>query len=61
MKGQLRETGIDVLGAVPWGTHICLFYDTSQDLLDTLVSYFKAGLGPHEKEGIATDSDFLKI
>ena len=48
MKGQLRETGIDVLGAVPWGTHVCLFYDSRQDLLDTLVPYFKAGLDNNE-------------
>jgi len=48
MKGQLRETGIDVLGAVPWGTHICLFYDTKGDLLETLVPYFKAGLENNE-------------
>jgi len=48
MKGQLRETGIDVLGAVPWGTHVCLFYDTRRDLLDTLVPYFRAGLDNNE-------------
>jgi len=48
MKGQPRETGIDVLGAVPWGTHVCLFYDSRQDLLDTLVPYFRAGLDNNE-------------
>ena len=40
----LRKTGIGLLGEVPWGTHICLFYETKQDLLDTNVDYFKAGL-----------------
>lgn len=29
---------------MPWGTHFCFFYETDQDLLDTLVPYFKAGL-----------------
>lgn len=48
MKRQLRETGIGVLGAVPWGTHVCLFYDTKGDLLETLVPYFKAGLENNE-------------
>jgi len=48
MKGQPRETGIDVLGAVPWGTHVCLFYDSRQNLLDTLVPYFRAGLDNNE-------------
>jgi hypothetical protein len=28
----------------PWGTHLCHFYETKEDLLDTLVPYFKAGL-----------------
>src|SRR6267142_37395 len=40
----LRPTGISVIGDVRWGTHFCYFYETRQDLLDTLVMYFKAGL-----------------
>lgn len=28
---------IRVIGDVPWGTHFCCFYETKQDLLDTLV------------------------
>ena len=41
---QLRKTGIGVVGDVPWGTHFIMFYETKEDLLDTLVPYFKAGL-----------------
>jgi DcmR-like sensory protein len=41
---QLRKTGIGVVGDVPWGTHFFMFYKTKEDLLDTLVPYFKAGL-----------------
>jgi hypothetical protein len=41
---QLRRTGISVVGDVPWGTHFSMFYETKEDLLDTLVPYFKAGL-----------------
>src|SRR4030081_2701227 len=41
---QLRKTGIGVVGDVPWGTHFLMFYETKEDLLDTLVLYFKAGL-----------------
>jgi len=48
MAGKLRETGIAVLGSVPWGTHICQWYETKQDLLDVLVPYFKAGLENNE-------------
>ena len=42
------NSGIDVLGDVPWGSHFCNFYDTKQDLLDTVVPYFKAGLETNE-------------
>jgi C4-dicarboxylate-specific signal transduction histidine kinase len=41
---EMRKTGIDVIGEMPWGTHFCLFYETKQDLLDTLVAYCKSGL-----------------
>ncbi|HEX9509237.1 MAG TPA: MEDS domain-containing protein [Puia sp.] len=43
-----RQSGIEVLGDMPWGSHFCLFYETKQDLLDTLVPYFKAGLESNE-------------
>ncbi|MFH1613722.1 MAG: MEDS domain-containing protein [Planctomycetota bacterium] len=43
-----RKTGIDILGDVPWGTHLCLFYETEKDLIDILVPYFKAGLESNE-------------
>lgn len=41
---DLRRTGVDVVGDVPWGTHFCLFYDTKAALLETVVPYCKAGL-----------------
>ena len=45
---DLRRSGIELIGDVPWGTHFCQFYKTKQDLLDTLVPYFKAGLEGNE-------------
>jgi PAS domain S-box-containing protein len=48
MASELRKTGISVIGDVPWGTHFCCFYETEQDLLETLVLYFKAGLESKE-------------
>ena len=48
MTNEMRKTGIDVVGDVPWGTHFCLFYETKDDILDTLVSYCKAGLESEE-------------
>jgi signal transduction histidine kinase/PAS domain-containing protein len=45
---EMRKTGVDVVGDMPWGTHFCLFYETAADLLETLVSYCKAGLESQE-------------
>ena len=44
MAPASRRTGISVVGDVPWGTHVCHFYETKSDLLGTLVPYFEAGL-----------------
>jgi len=44
----MRESGIKILGRVPWGTHFCQFYQTRKDLLDILVPYFRAGLASNE-------------
>jgi C4-dicarboxylate-specific signal transduction histidine kinase len=48
MATEMRKTGIGVVGDMPWGTHFCHFYETKEDLLDTLLSYFKAGLESQE-------------
>src|SRR5712664_2150625 len=44
MTIALRNTGIEPVGEMPWGTHFCHFYETRDDLLETLLSFFKAGL-----------------
>jgi two-component sensor histidine kinase len=44
MAIEFRKSGISVVGDIPWGTHFCHFYETKQELLDTLVPYFTAGL-----------------
>src|SRR5260221_159903 len=48
MATEMRKTGVDVVGEIPWGSHFCLFYETTADLLETLVSYCKAGLENQE-------------
>jgi PAS domain S-box-containing protein len=48
MEDEPRNSGIDVIGSVPWGTHFCQFYKSKQDLIDILVPYFKAGLESNE-------------
>ena len=44
MTTALRNTGIEPVGEMPWGTHFCHFYETKDDLLETLLSFFKVGL-----------------
>src|SRR5688572_15812263 len=46
---DVRPTGLAAVGPVRWGTHLCQFYRTSDDLLDALVPYFKAGLEANER------------
>lgn len=48
MNQNLRNSGIDIIGDVPWGTHFCQFYQTREDLMDILIPYFKAGLENNE-------------
>jgi PAS domain S-box-containing protein len=44
----MRKTGVEVVGDMPWGTHFCLFYETTADLLETSIAYCKAGLESEE-------------
>ncbi|WP_440944779.1 MEDS domain-containing protein [Methanosarcina sp. T3] len=48
MEEKLRNSGIEIIGNVPWGTHFCQFYQTKEDMMDILVPYFKAGLENNE-------------
>jgi PAS domain S-box-containing protein len=48
MSIDMRKTGFDVVGDIPWGTHFCLFYETKPDLLKIAVAYCKAGLVAQE-------------
>lgn len=62
MSSELRDSGINVVGDVPWGTHFCHFYETKQDLLDTLVPYFKAGLENNECcLWVVSDDDLITV
>ena len=44
MKSELRDSGIDIVGSIPWGTHFCQFYETRRDLIAIVAPYFKSGL-----------------
>jgi len=39
---------MEVIDNIKWGTHLCLFYRTKEDLIDILVPYFRAGLENNE-------------
>jgi DNA repair protein RadC len=43
-----RDTGIGVLGSLPWGSHICILHDTEQSLVNAFLPYIKAGLKNNE-------------
>lgn len=45
----LTPSGIPAIGAIPWGSHFCHFYSTAEDLADSLVPFFKAGLEHNEQ------------
>jgi PAS domain S-box-containing protein len=45
---SLRKFGVDLVGVIPWGTHLCQFYVSKQDLIDILVPYFAEGLRNNE-------------
>jgi PAS domain S-box-containing protein len=49
MTTDLRKTGIALAPELPWGTHLCLFYETNRDLLEILTPYVKAGLEGGER------------
>lgn len=45
---DLRDSGLGIVGRLPWGAHFCQFYENGEDLLDLLVPFFKAGLEGNE-------------
>jgi hypothetical protein len=39
---------VTILGDIPWGSHICMFYESQDDLFDAVIPYLKAGLESNE-------------
>ena len=44
-----RPTGVPALHHLPWGEHLCQFYRSRADLLDSLVPFFATGLEHGER------------
>ncbi|HEY0579687.1 MAG TPA: MEDS domain-containing protein, partial [Candidatus Nitrosocosmicus sp.] len=45
---EIRNTGLKILGNIPWGSHLCAFYETQRDLMDIIIPFFNAGLENNE-------------
>ena len=45
---EQRESGVPLIGKIPWGSSFCYFYQTKEDMLDVLLPYIKAGLDNNE-------------
>jgi len=43
-----RPSGIPAAGELPWGSHFCVFYASSRELLEVLVPFIRAGLESNE-------------
>jgi MEDS: MEthanogen/methylotroph, DcmR Sensory domain len=43
-----RRIGVPGIGTAPWGEHICVFFNTKEELLSLVVPYIKAGLEDNE-------------
>lgn len=42
-------SGLSCCGDLEWGAHFCHLYETRQDLIDTLVPFFSAGIAHNER------------
>jgi hypothetical protein len=48
-NSHISSFGIPGLGAAPYGLHMCHFFPTRQELIDSLVPYFEAGIDNNER------------
>jgi signal transduction histidine kinase len=48
LSTAMRRTGLGHVEQIPWGSHLCQFYATQQDLLDIVVPFLKTGLDGNE-------------
>ncbi|MGN6570985.1 MAG: MEDS domain-containing protein [Pseudolabrys sp.] len=48
MPQTLQSSGIPFLDDVPWGSHLCVFYETQDDLIEAAGRFFEQGLDNNE-------------
>ena len=49
MTQLCRHSGLDAVRGLPWGSHFCHLSRTREDLVETLVPFFAAGLANNEQ------------
>src|SRR5690242_12796568 len=45
---SLRESGISLIGRLPWGTHLCLFCETKEDVIESALEFFRPAASANE-------------
>lgn len=58
MANATTSTGIAGIGNVNWGSHLCQFFQSRAELIDSLVSFYAAGLRNNECCMMGTGSPF---
>lgn len=48
MDYSIRDSGIDMIGEIPWGTHIAQLFESKEDYLKIMVPYIQSGLIKNE-------------
>ena len=48
MKNRTRDSGIDIIGNVSWGTHIGQLFTSKEEIFDVMVPYIRQGLMDNE-------------
>ncbi|HEX9389032.1 MAG TPA: MEDS domain-containing protein [Anaerolineales bacterium] len=48
MGPKAGSSEFEEIANIAWGSHFCLFYETQDDLLDTVIPFFQQGLENRE-------------
>jgi DNA-binding CsgD family transcriptional regulator len=48
VAAELPRIGLQPVADIEWGKHLCMFFQTTEDALEVLTPYFKAGLEDNE-------------
>lgn len=49
MVELVKDSGLELIGPLNWGFHLCLFYRSPEELLEVLIPYVKAGLKENDQ------------